>query len=125
MTRRFLTTNKQLTSRSFSSGVSLNWKCSVDQFVVTTTRPHARLGSRLSPIQGGLDLLGVSDIVRFPKASEALDLLAAAVPVERFAPLRRDLAALYAGYYIGELLIESDAHARPTPIQAAARSLDF
>ena len=58
-----------------------------------------------SPIQGGLDLLGVSDIVLFPKASEALDLLAEAVPVERFASLRRDLAALYGGYYIAELLI--------------------
>jgi DNA repair protein RecO (recombination protein O) len=58
-----------------------------------------------SPVQGGLDLLGVSDIVLFPKASEALDLLVEAVPVERFASLRRDLAALYGGYYIAELLI--------------------
>ena len=64
-----------------------------------------------SPLQGGLDLLGVSDIVLFPKASEALDLLAEAVPVERFASLRRDLAALYAGYYIAELLIDlTDIH---------------
>ena len=64
-----------------------------------------------SPIQGGLDLLGVSDIVLFPKASEALDLLAEAVPVERFASLRRDLAALYGGYYIAELLIGlTDTH---------------
>ena len=64
-----------------------------------------------SPIQGGLDLLGVSDIVLFPKASESLDLLAEAVPVERFASLRRDLAALYAGYYIAELLIDlTDTH---------------
>jgi DNA repair protein RecO (recombination protein O) len=59
-----------------------------------------------SPLQGGLDLLGVSDIVLFPKASESLDLLAEAAPVERFASLRRDLAALYAGYYIAELLID-------------------
>lgn len=57
-----------------------------------------------SPFQGGLDLLGVSDIVLFPKASEALDLLVESTPVERFASLRRDLAALYAGYYIAELL---------------------
>jgi DNA repair protein RecO (recombination protein O) len=64
-----------------------------------------------SPFQGGLDLLGVSDIVLFPKTSEALDLLAEAVPVERFASLRRDLAALYAGYYIAELLIDlTDIH---------------
>jgi DNA repair protein RecO (recombination protein O) len=64
-----------------------------------------------SPLQGGLDLLGVSDIVLFPKASEALDLLVEAAPVERFASLRRDLAALYAGYYIAELLTDlTDFH---------------
>jgi DNA repair protein RecO (recombination protein O) len=51
-----------------------------------------------SALQGGPDLLGVSDIVLIPKASEALDLLAEAAPVERFPCLRRDLAALYAGY---------------------------
>ncbi len=64
-----------------------------------------------SPIQGGLDLLGVSDIVLFPKASETLDLLAEAAPVERFASLRRDLGAFYAGFYIAELLIDlTDPH---------------
>jgi DNA repair protein RecO (recombination protein O) len=64
-----------------------------------------------SPFQGGLDLLGVSDIVLFPKASEALDLLVESTPVERFASLRRDLADLYAGYYIAELLNElTDLH---------------
>src|SRR4051812_40654071 len=57
-----------------------------------------------SPMQGGLDLLGVSDIVLLHKASDALDLIIEAVPVERFGSLRRDLAALYAGYYIAELL---------------------
>jgi DNA repair protein RecO (recombination protein O) len=64
-----------------------------------------------SPMQGGLDLLGVSDIVLLHKASDALDLIIEAVPVERFAPLRRDLAALYAGYYIAELLTDlTDLH---------------
>ena len=64
-----------------------------------------------SPMQGGLDLLGVSDIVLLHKASDALDLIIEAVPVERFAPLRRDLAALYAGYYIAELLSDlTDFH---------------
>jgi DNA repair protein RecO (recombination protein O) len=64
-----------------------------------------------SPLQGGLDLLGVSDIVLIPKASEALDLLVEAAPLERFASLRRDLAALYAGYYIAELLNDvTDVH---------------
>jgi DNA repair protein RecO (recombination protein O) len=64
-----------------------------------------------SPLQGGLDLLGVSDIVVLHKASEALDLVTEAVPVERFESLRRDLADLYAGYYIAELLSDlTDFH---------------
>jgi DNA repair protein RecO (recombination protein O) len=64
-----------------------------------------------SPLQGGLDLLGVSDIVVLHKASDALDLVTEAVPVERFGSLRRDLAALYAGYYIAELLSDlTDLH---------------
>ncbi|MGZ5979011.1 MAG: DNA repair protein RecO, partial [Isosphaeraceae bacterium] len=72
----------------------------------------AKGGRRLkSPFQGGLDLLGVSDIVFLHKASEALDLVTEAAPVERFASLRRDLAALYAGYYIAELLSDlTDFH---------------
>ena len=72
----------------------------------------AKGGRRLkSAFQGGLDLLGVSDIVVLHKASEALDLLTEAAPVERFPSLRRDLAALYAGYYIAELLTElTDFH---------------
>ena len=64
-----------------------------------------------SPMQGGLDLLAVSDIVLLHKASDALDLIIEAAPVERFEPLRRDLAALYAGYYIAELLSDlTDFH---------------
>lgn len=72
----------------------------------------AKGGRRLkSPFQGGLDLLGVSDIVLLHKASEALDLITEAAPVERFASLRRDLAALYAGYYVAELLTDlTDFH---------------
>jgi len=68
-----------------------------------------------SPLQGGLDLLGVSDIVMFPKASETLDLLAESAPIERFASLRRDLAALYAGYYIAELLTDLTDYHDPHP----------
>ena len=78
-----------------------------------------------SALQGGLDLLGVSDIVLIPKASESLDLLTEAAPVERFAPLRRDLAALYAGYYVAELLTElTDNHdPHPTLFDAARITL--
>ncbi len=68
-----------------------------------------------SPLQGGLDLLSVCDIVMFPKASETLDLLAESTPIERFASLRRDLAALYAGYYIAELLTDLTDYHDPHP----------
>ena len=49
------------------------------------------------------------------KASEALDLLTEAAPVERFPSLRRDLAALYAGYYVAELLTELTDNHDPHP----------
>jgi DNA repair protein RecO (recombination protein O) len=86
----------------------------------------AKGGRRLkSAFQGGLDLLGVSDIVVLHKASEALDLLTEAAPVERFTSLRRDLAALYAGYYVAELLTElTDFHdPHPTLFDAAVVTL--
>jgi DNA repair protein RecO (recombination protein O) len=64
-----------------------------------------------SPFQAALDLLSVCDIVVLHKASEALDLVTEAALVERFDSLRRDLAALYAGYYIAELLSDlTDLH---------------
>lgn len=68
-----------------------------------------------SPFQGGLDLLGVSDIVVLHKASEALDLVTESTPVERFVSLRRDLAALYAGYYVAELLSDLTDFQDPHP----------
>lgn len=72
----------------------------------------AKGGRRLKgPFSGGLDLLGVSDIVLLHKASDALDLLTEAAPVERFTSLRHDLSALFAGYYVAELLTElTDFH---------------
>jgi DNA repair protein RecO (recombination protein O) len=76
----------------------------------------AKGGRRLKgPFQGGLDLLGVSDIVILHKASESLDLLTEAAPAERFPSLRRDLAALYAGYYIAELLTDLTDFYDPHP----------
>ena len=75
-----------------------------------------------SSLQGGLDLLGVSDIVLLPKASESLDLLTEASRVESFPSLRRDLAALYAGYYIAELLNDlTDLHDPHPKLFDAAR----
>ena len=72
----------------------------------------AKGGRRLKgPFSGGLDLLGLSDIVLLHKASDALDLLTEAAPLERFTSLRCDLAALFAGYYVAELLTElTDFH---------------
>lgn len=69
-----------------------------------------------SPMLGGLDLLGHSDMVLLHKASEALDLVTEATPIERFDALRRDLAALYAGYYIAELLSELTDFHDPHPL---------
>src|SRR4051794_38880213 len=68
-----------------------------------------------SPFQAGLDLLSVCDIVLLHKASEALDLLTEAALQERFGSCRRDLAALYAGYYIAELLHDLTDHHDPHP----------
>jgi DNA repair protein RecO (recombination protein O) len=68
-----------------------------------------------SPFGAGLDLLSVCDIVVLHKASDALDLLTEAGLAERFAPLRSDLPALYAGYYIAELLLDLTDHHDPHP----------
>ena len=72
----------------------------------------AKGGRRLKgPFSGGLDVLGVSDIVLLHKGTEALDLMTEAAPLERFESFRHDLAALYAGYYVAELLSElTDSH---------------
>jgi DNA repair protein RecO (recombination protein O) len=68
-------------------------------------RALAKGGRRLrSSFECSLDLLTVCDIVVLRKSSGSLDLLTEARVRERFAPLRHDLAALYGGYYIGELL---------------------
>ena len=70
----------------------------------------------------GLTCWAVSDIVLLPKASESLDLLTEAAPLERFACLRRDLAALYAGYYVAELLTDlTDLHDPHPKLFDAAR----
>jgi len=68
-----------------------------------------------SPFASGLDLLSVCDIVLLHKASDALDLLTEAVLVERHEAFRRDLAALYAGYYVAELLHDLTDHHDPHP----------
>lgn len=78
-------------------------------------RALAKGAKRLrSPFDTALDLLTLCDIVLLRKSSGGLDLLTEAQVVERFGRLRGDLPALYAGYYIAELLAswteENDPH---------------
>ncbi len=68
-------------------------------------RALAKGGRRLkSNFESSLDLLTVCDIVLVRKTSGALDLLTEARVRQRFGPLRQDLQALYAAYYVAELL---------------------
>jgi DNA repair protein RecO (recombination protein O) len=58
------------------------------------------------PFEGALDLLALVRVVFVPKSSEALDLLTEARLERRFRAAQRDLARLYGGYYVAELLLE-------------------
>ncbi len=77
------------------------------------------------PFESALDLLGQSRIVFLRKSFGALDLLTEAKLEKRFRPRGRNLACLYAGYYIAELLIaltdEYDPH--PELYDAAVEAL--
>ncbi len=81
--------------------------------LVLYTREHglttalAKGARRLKgPFHSSLDLLSYCDIVWIHKPSGALDLLTEASQIERFEAFRRQLSALYAGYYLAELLLE-------------------
>jgi DNA repair protein RecO (recombination protein O) len=67
-----------------------------------------------NPFESALDVLTLCRIVFLHKSSEALDLVTEAKLLRRFRPAGRDLAGLYAGYYVaellGELTDENDAH---------------
>ena len=78
-----------------------------------------------SNFESALDLLTVCSIVLLRKSSGGLDLLTEARVAERFGALRRDLQALYAGYYIAELLGEGteDGDPHPALFDAAVESL--
>jgi DNA repair protein RecO (recombination protein O) len=79
-------------------------------------RALAKGGRRLkSAFENALDLLTVCSIVFLRKSSGSLDLLTEARVVERFARLRTDLAALYAGYYVAELLADWTEDYDPHP----------
>lgn len=80
-------------------------------------RALAKGGRRLkSNFESALDLLTVCSMVLLRKSSGALDLLTEAQVVERFPRLRGDLAALYAAYYVAELLGDWTEDYDPHPI---------
>jgi DNA repair protein RecO (recombination protein O) len=86
------------------------------------TREHGRVralakgGRRLkSNFETALDLLTVCSIVFLRKSSGGLDLLTEAQVVERFGRLRHDLPALFAGYYVAELLADWTEDYDPHP----------
>ncbi|MEN6459190.1 MAG: DNA repair protein RecO [Thermoguttaceae bacterium] len=79
--------------------------------VTLFTREFGKIGAlakgarRLKgPFESALDLLALCRIVFLHKSSDALDLLTEAKLLRRFRPCGRDLAGLYAGYYVAELL---------------------
>jgi DNA repair protein RecO (recombination protein O) len=80
-------------------------------------RVLAKGGRRLkSNFESALDLLSVCGIVFLRKSSGSLDLLTEAQVTQRFPHLRTDLAALYAGYYIAELLGDWTEDYDPHPL---------
>src|SRR5581483_7477794 len=79
-------------------------------------RVLAKGGRRLkSNFESALDLLSVCHVVFIRKASGGLDLLTEAQAAERFPALRTDLKALYAAYYVAELLAEGTEDYDPHP----------
>jgi DNA repair protein RecO (recombination protein O) len=79
-------------------------------------RALAKGGRRLkSNFDCAFDLLSVCRIVFLRKASGGLDLLTEARMEEKFSVLREKLDALYAGYYVAELLADGTQDYDPHP----------
>ena len=79
-------------------------------------RALAKGGRRLrSNFEIAFDLLTVCHVVFLRKAHGGLDLLIEAQVAERFPHLRTDLNALYAGYYVAELLSDGTQDYDPHP----------
>ena len=93
---------------------------------VGKVRALAKGARRLkSNFESALDLLTVCNIVLLRKTSDSLDLLTEARVQERFPLLRQDLHALYAGYYLAELLGDwtEDHDPHPPAYDAALEAL--
>src|SRR5881227_1786279 len=69
-----------------------------------------------SNFETALDLLTLCSIIFLRNSSGSLDLLTEARVVERFPRLRTDLPALYAGYYVAELLSDWTEDYDPHPV---------
>jgi DNA repair protein RecO (recombination protein O) len=79
-------------------------------------RVLAKGGRRLkSNFEVALDLLTVCRVVFIHKPAGGLDLLTEAQAAERFPALRTALPALYAAYYVAELLAEGTQDFDPHP----------
>src|SRR4051794_25572289 len=79
-------------------------------------RALAKGGRRLkSSFDCAFDLLSVCRVVFLRKASGGLDLLTEARMEEQFPVLRQHLPALYAGYYVAELLADGTQDYDPHP----------
>lgn len=78
------------------------------------------------PFEAALDLLAVCDVVFIRKSSSGLDILTEAKLRQRFKPRAGDLGALYAGYYIAELLdsLNEDYDPHPVLFDEAAAALE-
>ncbi len=68
-----------------------------------------------SPFESAIDLLAVCRIVFLHKSSDSLDLLTEAKLDRRFRAGSKDLARLYAGFYVAELLREMTDLGDPNP----------
>ncbi|MBI3863587.1 MAG: DNA repair protein RecO [Planctomycetia bacterium] len=68
------------------------------------------------PFEAALDLLAFVDVVFIRKSSAGLDILTEAKLQQRFKPRSGDLGALYAGYYIAELLDSLNEVYDPHPV---------
>ena len=102
------------------------------QVVTLFTREFGKIGAlakgahrQKGPFDSALDLLTQTRVVFLRKSSGGLDLLTEAKLEHRFRPPDHDLAPLFAGYYLAELLLgltdEYDPH--PELFDIAAETL--
>src|ERR1700730_16486680 len=99
------------TDRSETSRIATLWTRELGK-----VRVLAKGGRRLkSNFESALDLLTVCRIVLLRKSSGSLDLLTEAQVTRRFPRLRTDLPALYAAYYVAEMLADLTEDYDPHP----------